>query len=185
MPYNRLTWTLAYMWWYRWCLGFRNVLEYSSVTWCDTRCYFVIVLVMMSLYGLLKCEYSKHQGSTENDAKARFGKSIHISMISNSVTHLRSYTNSAIADNSAPISPVTPRDRRSPSAEPRCLRIERRYRRIEWPPRDRWRRCPKHRRLHIERRCLCIERWCRRIGWRVFHDGSQCFKSVSWWFTMF
>ena len=28
----------------------------------------------------------------------RFGKSTHISMISNSVTHLRSYTNSAIAD---------------------------------------------------------------------------------------
>ena len=42
----------------------------------------------------------------------RFGKSTHISMISNSVTHLWSYTNSAIADiagNSAPISPVTPR----------------------------------------------------------------------------
>ena len=59
----------------------------------------------------------------------RFGKSTHISMISNSVTHLRSYTNSAIAGNSAPISPVTPRDRR---AERRRLRIERRYRRIEW-----------------------------------------------------
>ena len=29
---------------------------------------------------------------------ARFGKSTHISMISNSVRHLRSYTNSAIAD---------------------------------------------------------------------------------------
>ena len=54
----------------------------------------------------------------------RFGKSTHISMISNSVTHLRSYTNSAIAGNSAPISPVTPRDCRRP-------RIERRYRRIE------------------------------------------------------
>ena len=42
----------------------------------------------------------------------RFRKSTHISMISNSVRHLRSYTNSAIADiagNSAPISPVTPR----------------------------------------------------------------------------
>ena len=49
-------------------------------------------------------------------------------MISNSVTHLRSYTNFAIADiaeNSAPILPVTLRDRRR-------LRIERRYRRIEW-----------------------------------------------------
>ena len=114
----------------------------------------------------------------------RFGKSTHISMISNSVTHLRSYTNSAIADiagNSAPISPVTPRDRRRRLAEQRRLRIERRrlcidrrYRRIEWPPRNRRRRCPKRRRLHIERRY-------RRIEWRLFHDLSQCFKC----FTMF
>ena len=53
-------------------------------------------------------------------------------MINNSVTHLRSYTNSAIADiakNSAMISPVTPRDRH---AERRRLCIKRRYRRIEW-----------------------------------------------------
>ena len=86
--------------------------------------------------------------------RGRFGKSTHISMISNSVTHLRSYTNSAIADiagNSAPISPVTPRDRRRRRDERRRLRIERRrlrierrrlriqrrYRRIESPPRDR------------------------------------------------
>ena len=47
----------------------------------------------------------------------RFGKSTHISKISNSVTHLRSYTNSAIAGNSAPISPVTPRDRRRRRAD--------------------------------------------------------------------
>ena len=70
-----------------------------------------------------------------------FGKSTHISMISNSVTHLRNYANSAIADiaeNSAPISPLTPRDRRHHradrrhrSVERRRLRIERRYRRIE------------------------------------------------------
>ena len=48
----------------------------------------------------------------------RFGKSIHISMISNSVTHLRSYTNSAIADiagNSAR-SQTTPRDNVSASS---------------------------------------------------------------------
>ena len=46
-------------------------------------------------------------------------------MIGNSVKHLRSYNNTAIADigeNSAPISPVTPRDRRR-------LRIERRAKR--------------------------------------------------------
>ena len=103
----------------------------------------------------------------------RFGKSTHIFMISNSVTHLRSYTNSAIADvagNSAPISPVTSRDRRR-------LRIEHQYRRIEWPPRDRRRRCPKCRHLHIELRCLRIERRYRLIVWWVFHDVSKCFTS--------
>ena len=58
----------------------------------------------------------------------KFGKRTHISMISNSVTHLRSYTSSAIADiagNSTPISPETPCKRR-------CLHAKRRYRRIEW-----------------------------------------------------
>ena len=55
-------------------------------------------------------------------------------MISNSVTHLRSYTNSAIADiagNSAPISPVTPRNRNRRRAKRRRLRIVRRRLRIE------------------------------------------------------
>ena len=83
-------------------------------------------------------------------------------MISNSVTHLRSYTNSAIADiagNSAAILPVTPRDRRRCRAERRRLRIERRYRRIEWPLRDRRRRCHKRKRLHIELRRLRIPLW--------------------------
>ena len=78
----------------------------------------------------------------------RFGKSTHISMISNSVTHLRSYTNSAIADiagNSVPISPVTPRDHRRRHAERRRLRIVRRRLRIQ------------QRRLHIERRYRRIE----------------------------
>ena len=42
----------------------------------------------------------------------RFGKSTHISMISNCVTHPRSYTNSVITKNYAQISPVAPRDRR-------------------------------------------------------------------------
>ena len=41
-------------------------------------------------------------------AARRFWKSTHISMISNSVTHLRSYTNSAIAANFAPILPTSP-----------------------------------------------------------------------------
>ena len=38
-------------------------------------------------------------------------------MISNSVTHLWSYTNSAIAENSAPILPVTLRDRKRRRAD--------------------------------------------------------------------
>ena len=49
---------------------------------------------------------------------------VHISTISNSVTHLQIYTDSAIAENSAPISPET-------LSEHRCLCIERQYRYIE------------------------------------------------------
>ena len=88
-----------------------------------------------------------------------FGKSTHISMISNSVTHLRSYTNSAIADiagNSAHISPETPRERR-------CLRIQRRERRIEW------------------RLFQCFVMLNNVL--RVFHDISQCFTSGALCFT--
>ena len=70
---------------------------------------------------------------------------------SNSVTHLRSYTNSTIAGNSAPISPVTPRDRQRRRAERRHRHAERRHRRAE------------RRRLRIERRRLRIERRYRRI----------------------
>ena len=93
-------------------------------------------------------------------------------MISNSVTDLRSYTNSAIANvarNSAPISPVTPHDRRRRQSERRRRRIERRRVRIE------------QRRLRIERRYYCIE-------WRVFQDVlfvSWCFSSGSRCFTCF
>ena len=54
---------------------------------------------------------------------------------------------------------------------------------IEWPPRNRRRRCPKRRRFHMERRRLRIECRYRRIEWRAFYDVSQCFKSVSWYFT--
>ena len=96
----------------------------------------------------------------------RSGKSTHISMISNSVTHLRSYTNTAIAENSAPISQEYRRysNRRRFRIERRRFRIERRRLRIE------------RRRLRIERRRLRIERRHRRIEWRVLHDVSQCFK---------
>ena len=90
----------------------------------------------------------------------RFRKSTYISMISNTVTHLLSYTNTAIANiagNSTPISTESPHECRYHHAECRCR--------------------------HAERRCLCIERLCHHIKWRMFHDVSQCFKSVSWCFT--
>ena len=60
-------------------------------------------------------------------------------MISNSVTHLWSYTNSAIAGSSAQILPVTPHDRRA----------------------ERRRLCAECRRLCAECRRLCAE--CRRL----------------------
>ena len=49
------------------------------------------------------------------------------SMISNSVTHLRSYTNKAItniAKNSVPISPITPHERRCQRAEVSAQRAD-------------------------------------------------------------
>ena len=64
---------------------------------------------------------------------SRSGKNTNISMIGNSVTHLRSYTNTAIADiarNSVPILPETPSkhrychdERRHRPNERRCLRL--------------------------------------------------------------
>ena len=103
------------------------------------------------------------------DPFRRSGKSTHISMISNSVTHLRSCNTAiaAIAENSSPISPVTLPDRRR-------RRTERRYRLIEWPPRDRRNHRAKRRRLHAKRRRLRIERRYCRTEWRVFDDVSQC-----------
>ena len=91
-------------------------------------------------------------------------------MMSNSVTQLRSYTNSAIADiaeNSSPISPLTLRNRR---AERRRLRIERQYRCIKW----RVFKCfvMFHNVLLVVHDVLL-----------VVHDVSQCFTCVSWCFT--
>ena len=76
-------------------------------------------------------------------------------MISNSVKHLRSYTNTAIAD----IAGNSPRSRISP---PRRLRIERRK-----PP--------------MSPHLAPISSY--QMSVRLFHDVSQCFKSVSWCFT--
>ena len=58
----------------------------------------------MACFGNLRKHYFVYVSNVTAD---RFGKSTHISIIRNSVTHLRSYTNSSIADiagNSAPIS---------------------------------------------------------------------------------
>ena len=61
----------------------------------------------------------------------RSGKSTCVSMISNSITHLRSYTNTAIADIAENSTPVTPRDYRRLRIGRRRLRIKHTYRRIK------------------------------------------------------
>ena len=125
----------------------------------------------------------------------------HISMISNSVTHLQSYTNSAIADiagNSAPIPPVTPQDRRR-------LRTERRVSAssadivasddlgtiadVAAPNAEvfTWRAdivasnedCSSVSQCFIE--CFMMF----HLWFTMFYDVSQCFTCVSWCFTMF
>ena len=93
-------------------------------------------------------------GGTQVWKKYQYGN---FSMISNFVTQLRNYTNSAIADiarNSVPILPET--THRCCCAEHRCLRIERRYRRIEW------------------RVFECFVMYHNVLI--VFHDVWQCFK---------
>ena len=117
------------------CSTFSPLLPPNSSTSSSASAPHTPYLSRISLsspHSMTKCWTVSSPAPHSWQSTARFGKSTHISMISNSVTHLRSYANSAIADiaeNSAPESPVTPRDRR-------CLRIERRYRRIERPPRD-------------------------------------------------
>ena len=97
-------------------------------------------------------------------------------MISNSVIHLQSYTNSAIADISAQISPETlilPRhvsaliaDIAVPSADVSTstadiVALSGECSSVLW--------------------CFTSCSWC----FTTFHDVSQCFTSVSWCFTMF
>ena len=90
--------------------------------------------------------------------QGRFGKRTHISMISNSVTHMWSYTNSAIGDiagNSTLISPETMR--------------ERRYCHIEWRV--------------FRDVSQCFKRWFQNVlsvSW-CFTSGSRCL----WRFTMY
>ena len=105
--------------------------------------------------------------------RPRCGKSNHISMISNSITHRRSYTNSTITDIAAKISTETAREHRCRRAECRCLRINSRYLRFEW-----W-----------VFECFMMFHNLLRVFHYVsqcfmkFHDISQCFTSVSWCFT--
>ena len=99
-------------------------------------------------------------------------------MISNSVIHLRSYTNNKISDItgnstlSANVSAST-----NVCSERQCLNSERWYCCIEWPPCD-----GRHR--HTKRRHLRIERRYRRIEWRVFgcfmmfHNVLRVFHDV-------
>ena len=106
----------------------------------------------------------------------RFGKSTHISMISNSVTHLQSNTNFALAGNSVPILSETPRERWYCRAERRCCRTEL----SQWAP------ISSHRMPGV---LVFHDVFCNVLkvfhDLLVVHDVSQCFKSVSWCFTMF
>ena len=145
----------------------KNTWQRDLITICanGTCCY------RISLSCRVSCVFLGHVSTL-------FGKSTHISMISNSVTHLRSYANSAIADiaeNSAPISPWTPRDRRHHSAyrrhrraKRRRLRIERRYRRIEW-----W-----------VFKCFVMFHNVLSVSW-CFTSGSRCITMFYMCFTMF
>ena len=104
----------------------------------------------------------------------RPGKSTHISMISNSVTHLRSYTNTAIADitlNFEPISPESPREFRACHTKRQCRHAEHRV--FEY-----------FMMLHNVSCCFTSSSW----GFTMYHNVLGCitmFYSVSWCFTMF
>ena len=125
-------------------------------------------------------------------------------MMSNSVTHLRSYTNSTIADidgNSVPISPVTPRDRRRLCIERRRLRIERdivasndlrAIADVAAPNAD---LSTSSADVYASSadivvsndKCFMMFHNVLSVSWclPVVHDVSQCFPCVSWCFTMF
>ena len=100
----------------------------------------------------------------------RSGKNTHISMISNSVTHLRSYINTAIAyiaSNSArsPMSPHrAPTSPHRPPSNSQCCRA-------------------RHRRLHrMNEECFMMFHIVLSGSW-YFTSGSWCFTSGSWCFT--
>ena len=105
-------------------------------------------------------------------------------MISNSVTHLRSHNNTTIVD-------IAGNSARSPTLPCRGLRIEYRYRRIEWPPHD---SSSLHRARMSSHQMVSVS-WCfKSFSW-CFTSDSQCFTmyhnvlhvfhDVLWCFTMF
>ena len=118
----------------------------------------------------------------------RFGKSTHIYMISNSVTHLRSYMNSAIAD-------ITRNSTRVPISLHRAPMSPR-----QAPMSPHWVPISLHRMATVLwcftmfEECFIMFHnvlsvsWCFTSGSRcftTFHDVSEWFTSVSWCFTMF
>ena len=109
----------------------------------------------------------------------RFGKSTHISMISNSVTHLRSYTNSAIAGNSArsprraPTSPhrATMSPHRAPISSHRMTSARSPTSLPQTQTSPHRASTSPHRALTSPHRApISSDRM------RLFHDFSQCFK---------
>ena len=126
----------------------------------------------------------------------RFGKSTHISMISNSVAHLQSYTNSAIGGNSTPTLPLTPRDRRTiaarpaPSADVSASSAQivasndlRSITDVAAQTQTSPHRAPTspHQAPTYPHRAPTSSHWLTSV--QVFHDVAQCFKGVSWCFT--
>ena len=99
-----------------------------------------------------------------SEGVGRSGKNTHIIMISNSVTHLQSFTNTAIAEiaKNADGAPETPRG---------------------MPETPRWAPLLAHRAQH--RWWLPLETRLFYEFFTVFHDVLQCFTSVSQCFMMF
>ena len=117
------------------------------------------IKALVNLTGLLNIDFE--------ESASLFGKSTHISMISNSVTHLQSYTNSAIAGNSVPISPCLAQmsPRRAPMSPYRAL-------------------ISSHRMASVRvfcdvSQCFKSVSWCFTSGSRcfmTFHDVKMCYK---------
>ena len=138
------------------------------------RCSWISHQISIVVYIEFAWNYAGFNWNYYYFMRIRSRKSTHISMISNSGTHLQSYTNTAIADitkNSVPILLVTPHDRRAnvsaSSADIVAMNDE----------------------------CFMMFHNVLRVFYNVLlvvhdvllvvHDISQCFTCVSWCFTMF